>query len=211
MTAAEKLHFSAEDFLAWEATQDIKHEFADGIAYAMAGTTAPGALLEREAFPVGQRPGMDSAAGESHVLVNSNAFALLRTHLRGTPCRTFISDMKLKVEAADTFFYPDVFVTCAPEDAARKDYKTSPILVIEVLSPSTAAYDRGQKFAAYRRLPSLQEYVLIDSERYSVDVFRKDATDHWVLYPFGPGEEVELASVGLRLPIETLYEDVLPS
>lgn len=187
MTAAEKLHFSAEDFLAWEATQEIKHEFADGIAYAMAG------------------------AGESHVLVSLNVATLLRAHLRGTPCRTFISDMKLKVEAADAFFYPDVFVTCTPEDAARKDYKTSPILVIEVLSPSTAAYDRGQKFATYRRLPSLQEYVLIDPERYSVDVFRKDATGHWVLYPFGLGEEVELASVGLKVPIAQLYEDVLPA
>ncbi|MEW6693150.1 MAG: Uma2 family endonuclease [Pseudomonadota bacterium] len=187
MTAAEKPHFSAEDFLAWESTQDLKHEFADGIAYAMAG------------------------AGESHVLVSGNVFATLRTHLRGTPCRTFISDMKLKVEAAEAFFYPDVFVTCAPEDAAKKDYKTAPVLVVEVLSPSTAAYDRGQKFAIYRRLPSLQEYVLIDPERIAVDVFRKDTTGHWVLYPYGPGEAVELASVGLKLPIETLYEDIFPS
>jgi Uma2 family endonuclease len=187
MTAAEKRHFIAEDFLAWESTQETKHEFADGIAYAMAG------------------------AGESHVLISLNVAGLLRNHLRGTPCRTFISDMKLKVEAAQAFFYPDVFVTCAAEDVPLRDYKTAPVLVVEVLAPSTAAYDRGQKFATYRRLPSLQEYVLIDPERIAVDVFRKGATGHWVLYPFGPGEEVEFASVGLKLPINTLYEDALPS
>lgn len=187
MTAAEKIAFTAEDFLKWESTQDTKHEFADGIAYAMAG------------------------AGENHVIISGNVFAALRAHVRGTPCRAFISDMKLKVEAAEAFFYPDVFVTCSDNDAKRKDYKTDPVLVIEVLSPTTAAYDRGQKFATYRRLPSLQEYVLIDPERISVEIFRRDATDHWVLYPYGLGEEVEFASVGLNLPIEAVYEDAWPS
>lgn len=81
-------------------------------------------------------------------------------------------------------------------------------MLVDVLSPSTAANDRGAKFACYRQLPSLQEYVLIDTERMAVDVFRCDANGHWVLYPYGPGESVELASVELALPMATIYEDV---
>ncbi|TQV62101.1 MAG: Uma2 family endonuclease [Halothiobacillaceae bacterium] len=186
MTAAEKLAFTADDFLKWESTQDTKHEFADGIAYAMAG------------------------AGEKHVTISGNVFAALRNHVRGTPCRSYIADMKLRVDKADAFFYPDVFVTCSEQDAKREDHKADPVLVIEVLSPSTAAYDRGLKFANYRQLPALMEYVLIDPERVSVEVFRRDASGHWVLYPYGPDEAVELASVGMSLPIATVYEDAWP-
>ncbi len=187
MTAAEKLAFTADDFLSWESIQETKHEFADGIAYAMAG------------------------AGEKHVTISGNVFAALRSHVRGTPCRAYIADMKLRVDEADAFFYPDVFVTCSDNDAKREDYKKEPVLVIEVLSPTTAAYDRGLKFAHYRQLPSLKEYVLIDPERISVEIFRRDATDHWVLYPYGPGESVEFASIGLNLSIETIYEDAWPN
>lgn len=186
MTAAEKLAFTAEDFLSWESTQDIKHEFADGIAYAMAG------------------------AGERHVTISLNVASALRNHVRGTPCRSYISDMKLRVDEVDAFFYPDVFVTCSDIDAKLKDYKSEPVLVIEVLSPSTAAFDRGLKFAHYRRLPSLMEYVLIDPERVSVEVFRRDDSGHWVLYPYGPDERVELASVKMNLPMDAVYEDAWP-
>jgi Uma2 family endonuclease len=118
--------------------------------------------------------------------------------------------MKLRVESANCFFYPDVFVTCDPRDrTAETDYfKLHPILVAEVLSESTAAFDRGRKFGIYRELESLREYVLVDPDRHSVEVFRRDPTDHWVLYPYGPGSEVELTSIGLRVPIVTIYEDV---
>ncbi|WP_299018740.1 Uma2 family endonuclease [uncultured Tepidimonas sp.] len=184
MTAVEKPIFSAEDFLAWEAAQTEKHEYIAGEVFAMAG------------------------ASDAHVTVSGNVFAALRAHLRGGPCRTYIADMKLHVEAADAFFYPDVFVTCSAADAARPNFKREPVLIIEVLSKATAAFDRGGKFAHYRRLPSLQEYALIDGERIAVDVFRRDTGGHWVLYPYGPGELVELASVGLSLPIEAIYEDV---
>ncbi|MEW6444626.1 MAG: Uma2 family endonuclease [Pseudomonadota bacterium] len=186
MTAAEKLAFTADDFLSWESAQEIKHEFADGIAYAMAG------------------------AGERHVTISGNLFATLRNHVRGTPCRSYISDMKLRVDESDAFFYPDVFVTCSDNDAKREDYKKEPVLVIEVLSPSTAAYDRGLKFAHYRKLAALMEYVLIDPERVSVEVFRRDTTGHWVFYPYGPDDTVELASVNMTLPMNAVYEDAWP-
>lgn len=186
MTALRKPVFGAEDYLAWEAEQNEKHEYLAGEVFAMAG------------------------ASEAHVTIAGNVYSALRNHLRGQPCRAFISDMKLEVAAADAFFYPDVFVTCSPADASLKDRKREPTLVVEVLSPTTAAYDRGAKFAHYRRLESLREYVLVDTERVAVDVFRRDGEGHWVLYPAGPGETVELASVGLMLPVEAIYEDAMP-
>lgn len=185
MNAAEKLPFSAQDYLDWENLQTTKHEYVQGETFAMAG------------------------AGEAHVTISLNVAAALKQHLRGTPCRTYIADMKVQAKAVDAFFYPDVFVTCSAADAARNDAKEDPTLVVEVLSPSTAAYDRGLKFEYYRRLPSLQEYVLIDTERASVDVFRRNESGLWVLHPFAAPASVELASVELSLPMALVYEDVV--
>jgi Uma2 family endonuclease len=181
---AAKPQFDAPSYLAWEDEQPEKHEYLDGEVFAMAG------------------------ASESHVTLAGNLFMALRNHLRGGPCSVFIADMKLQVEADNAFFYPDVFVTCAESDRAHSHFKTAPTLVVEVLSPTTSAFDRGAKFAAYRKLPSLREYALVDTERQSVDLFRRDDTGHWVLYPSERGEMVEFASVGLSVPVEQLYEDV---
>lgn len=183
MTALEKTVFSADDYLAWEAGQSEKHEYLAGEVFGMAG------------------------ASDAHVTISGNLFMALRSHLRGQPCRVYIADMKLEVAASAAFFYPDVFVTCAAADAQLADRKREPVLVAEVLSPSTAAFDRGLKFAHYRTLPSLQEYVLIDTERPSVEVFRRDAGGHWVLYPYGPGETVEFASADMQMPLAAIYED----
>ena len=176
--------FDASSYLDWEAGQPEKHEYLDGEVFAMAG------------------------ASDAHVTLAGNVFMALRNHLRGGPCSVFISDMKLRVEADNAFFYPDVFVTCAESDRAHSHYKAAPSLVVEVLSPTTSAYDRGAKFAAYRKLPSLREYALVDTERLSVDLFRRYDTGHWVLYPFEGGEMVEFASVGLSVPVDRVYEDV---
>jgi Uma2 family endonuclease len=184
MNAAEKPPFTAQNFLDWERQQPNKHEFVQGETFAMAG------------------------ASDAHVTVRGNVFASLKAHLRGTPCRAYIADMKVQVESADAFFYPDVMVTCSATDAQRPDAKHEPTLVLEVLSPTTAAYDRGLKFEYYRTLPTLQEYVLIDPERHSVEVFRRNEANQWVLHPFGANAEVEFASVNLRLPMAAVYEDV---
>lgn len=183
---AEKPRFGADAYLAWEAEQPCKNEFIAGEVFAMSG------------------------ASDAHVTIAGNLFVALRTYLRGTPCRVFMADMKLRVEAGDAFFYPDVFVTCAESDRGRPLHKAAPILVAEVLSPSTSAYDRGQKFAHYRSIPELREYLLIDTERVAVDLFRRDDSGHWVLYPSVAGETVELSSVGLGLPVAALYEDAAP-
>ena len=133
----------------------------------------------------------------------------LRNHLRGGPCSVFISDMKLHVAQDQAFYYPDVFVTCAESDRAQTHFKSEPVLVIEVLSPSTSAFDRGAKFASYRKLDSLQEYAVVDAERLSVDLFRRDgSSNRWMLDPVEAGQSVSWSSVALSMPIERLYEDV---
>lgn len=181
---AEKLPMSARDFLTWDATQTVRHEFVAGEVFAMAG------------------------AGEAHVTVALNVAMALRQHLAGTPCRTFITDMKLRVEAADAFFYPDVMVTCSAADAADPLVKRDPVLLVEVLSPATAAFDRGDKFAAYRQLPGLREYLLVDTDSRRCDLYRKGGDGLWVLHPFDAGQTLRLESVALDLPAQPLWAEV---
>ena len=145
---------------------------------------------------------------DAHVSIALNLATLLHAHVKGTPCRPYMSDMKVRVEKANAFFYPDVMVTCDERDRHSDYFKSHPILIAEILSESTAAFDRGRKFAAYRQLESLQEYLLVDPNDYSVDCFRRDTAGHWVLYPFGSGEQVELASLNWSAPIAALYEGV---
>ena len=181
--------FGPTAYLDWEAEQTEKHEYLNGEVFNMAG------------------------ASEAHVTIAGNMFMALRNHLRGGPCSVFISDMKLRVEQANAFFYPDVLVTCAEADRAHRLFKTAPCLLVEVLSPSTSAYDRSEKFAAYRTLPSVQEYLLIDSERPRAELFRREPTapgapERWSLYPLEGEQAIDLASVGLQLPLAQVYEDV---
>lgn len=183
--AAEKSIFTADDYLAWEATQRDRHEYLDGRVFAMAG------------------------AEDRHVTTAGNCYMALRQHLSGGPCRTYMSDMRLHVAASNSYFYPDVLVTCSDQDRASPLVKTEPRLIIEVLSPSTAAYDRGLKFSHYRSLPSLQEYAVIDLDSRSTDVYRKGTDGLWVLHPFGRGKAVELASVALQVSAEQVFADVL--
>jgi Uma2 family endonuclease len=180
-------YLDPDAFLEWEKTQLEKYEYLDGQVvqvYAMVG------------------------ARDAHVTVALNVASLLREHLRGGPCRVYISDMKLRVEAANAFFYPDVFVTCDPRDRAEDTYKRFPLLVVEVLSDSTAGYDRGRKFAVYRQVESLQEYAIIDPDTFTVDCFRRDESGHWVLYAFAGEDIVEFRSVDFKAPLSSVFEDV---
>ncbi len=176
--------FTASAFLDWDSTQTIKHEYIDGEVFAMAGVQL------------------------NHARAAGNMYLALRSHLRSTPCQTFMSDVKLRVEAANCYFYPDLFVTCSPADRADPLIQREPTLIVEVLSPSTAAFDRGQKFAAYRQLPSLQEYVLIDTDARVADVYRKGADGLWVLHPFAKGDTVSLASLDLEISAADLFAQV---
>ena len=182
--AAQKTVFTAADYLAWEPAQLERHEFLDGDVFATAG------------------------AEDRHVTVSMNVAFALRQHLSGSPCRTFMSDMRLHVAAVKGYFYPDVLVTCSALDLASSMVKTEPKLIVEVLSTSTAAYDRGLKFSHYRHLASLEEYVLIDLDSRATDCYRKGADGLWVLHPFACGELVSLACVALELSAAQLFAEV---
>lgn len=178
----EKL--SPEAYLAWEHDNDTRHEYIDGEVFAMVG------------------------ARDAHVTVSGNIFALLRNHVRGGSCRVYMADMKLGVAADNAFYYPDVMVCCDERDRAQEYVKSHPTLIIEVLSSSTSAFDRGRKFASYRRIESLREYVIIDPDTYSVDCFRRDESGHWVLYPYTENDVVDLACLSFSASMADIYEDV---
>lgn len=183
--AAQQSRLTVTDYLAWEAQQSERHEFIDGEVFAMAG------------------------AEDRHVTVAGNLYMALRQHLSGSPCRTYMSDMKLNVAAENQYFYPDVMVTCSAADQSSSLVKSEPKLIVEVLSASTAAYDRGLKFSYYRALPSLEEYVLVDTDSRATDCYRKGADGLWVLHPFARDEAVTLTSVALVMSAAQLFAEVL--
>lgn len=175
--------FDAAAYLAWEAVQPDRNEYMAGEVFAMVGVR------------------------QSHNIATMNLAVYLRSELKGAPCRIFVESVKTRIEAADCFFYPDIVVTCDARDRATPEFVSHPVLVVEVLSDSTAAFDRGNKFAAYRKLESLKDYVLVDVAAKRIDVFRRDPENHWVLYDYGPGETIELASLALRVPVDLVLED----
>jgi Uma2 family endonuclease len=121
-----------------------------------------------------------------------------------------MTDIKVRIETADAYYYPDIVVTCNPQDniALNEDFIRHPYLIVEVLSPTTFAFERGDKFADYRQIESLEEYVLISQARMSVECFRPNNEGLWVLYPYRLQDEINLASIDFHFPIEDLYEDV---
>jgi Uma2 family endonuclease len=178
-------YISPEEYLKLEELSPIKHEYIQGEIYAMAG------------------------ASDAHVTVAGNLFALLRNHVRGSGCRVYMSDMKARIESKNIYYYPDVMVTCDERDRAFQSFKRYPCLIIEVLSKSTEGLDRGDKFADYQELETLQEYVLINQKRQRVECFRRNAEGLWVLQSYTPGSEVYLASVDFRTSMDAIYEDVV--
>jgi len=181
----DKPYMAPEDYLEWEAQQEVRHEYLNGEVYAMTGGTLP------------------------HNTIAINLTTLLKQPVRRRGCRIFMADVKVQISAVGTpYFYPDVVVTCHPEDKQSTKYLKHPCLIVEVLSPGTEAYDRGEKFAQYRCLESLQEYVLINSEKLSVEIFRLNERHKWELTPYTADEIIQFSSIEFECPIELLYEDV---
>jgi Uma2 family endonuclease len=166
-----------EAYLAYEREQPLRHELVDGYLYAMTGSS------------------------DRHEEIALNLAAALRNHLRGSACRVYKGDLKLRV--GDDFYYPDVFVRCGGE---RGDpyFKTDPVLVAEILSPGTQRYDRGDKRLAYGSLPSLGEYVLISQDRMLVEVFVTGQPGPLRLTD--PADRLVLASVDFSMSLAELYE-----
>ncbi|QGU31838.1 Uma2 family endonuclease [Thermochromatium tepidum] len=179
---AHASRLSVEDYLANEDGADIRHEYIDGDLYAMTG------------------------ASRQHVLITLNMVAHLRPLLRGTPCQLFANDMKvrLKIAEQDIFYYPDLILTCDPDDRETY-YCTRPCLLVEVMSESSARIDRREKLLAYQTLPSLIEYLLVDQYLRRIEVYRR--AQGWALEVCTEGA-VRLDCLGIEVPLEVIYEDV---
>jgi Uma2 family endonuclease len=171
------------EFLEWEEAQAERHEFHRGEVFAMVG---------------GRR---------SHGRVVANLVRHLGNQLDGSPCQVFSESMKVQV-ADDTILYPDVFVTCDKADLATEMIFRAPSLVIEVLSPSTQAYDRSQKFALYRRLPALRESVLVDPDTRRVEAFRRTADGGWTFHDMSDGAVLALPVIDGGVPLEDVFRGV---
>jgi len=178
---------SESEYLSFEAQSPTRHEYVAGEVFAMTGTTM------------------------RHNAVALNLVSTLRTHLKGSQCRAFMSDVRVRVQRQGAYYYPDIVVNCS--DAGQSEDLdavtiTDPVLIVEVLSPSTEAIDRREKLIAYRTLPSLVEYVLVSTDRARVEVHRLDGDGKWVKIEYAGDEPVALMSVGLNIAMRSVYEDV---
>jgi Uma2 family endonuclease len=179
----DRLFMSAAEYLNWEPTQEDRYEYWDGEVVAMSGGT------------------------RNHNRISGNWFKLLDDALINRDCEVYIADVKVQVEPGRKYFYPDVVVTCDKGDDDAQIVQ-SPCLIIEVLSPSTEAIDRGAKFARYRQFISFQEYVLVQVDRPKVEVFRRNDRNQWVLSEYDLDDRLLLESIGVEIAITDLYRQV---
>ncbi|MEM9215258.1 MAG: Uma2 family endonuclease [Cyanobacteria bacterium P01_F01_bin.150] len=178
-------YFTADEYLELERMSPIKHEYLQGQMVAMAG------------------------ASKAHVIITGNLSALLVNHLRGKGCIAYAADMKIRLPALNTFYYPDLSVTCDERDrVSNEDFILHPKLIIEVLSDSTEAFDRGDKFSDYKAIAQLQEYVLIHQKQVLVERFQRKSNNLWIPQIYRQDDQVELTSIGFKCAIADLYENL---
>jgi Uma2 family endonuclease len=178
-------YFSPEAYLDIERISPIKHDYLQGQMVAMAG------------------------ASKAHVIITGNLSALLVNHVRGKSCLAYASDMKVRLPELNAFYYPDLVVTCDQRDnRADQDFILYPTLIVEVLSDSTEAFDRGDKFADYKTIPDLNEYLLIHQSQILVERFQRRSENLWVPQIYREGDTVEIDSINFSCPISQLYENV---
>lgn len=172
------------EYVALEATSDVKHEYLRGEVWAMAGGTP------------------------EHGRVQANLIREIGLALGRRPCVVFSSDVRVRIDASDRTTYPDLSVVCGKREVSKIDPHAivNPVVVVEVLSESTERDDRGEKFAHYRRLSSLQEYVLVAQESRRIEVFRR-STEGWVLTEAGPGQRAALASIEASIAVDDIDFD----
>jgi Uma2 family endonuclease len=176
--------FTPEEYFAWEEMQLEKHEYIEGEVYAMSG------------------------GSKNHGRIAIKLTALFDSHLDGTGCEVGNSDIRVNILETDDYTYPDASVTCDDRDKSSAKYIAYPCTIVEVLSDSTEAYDRGEKFYRYRRNPILQEYVLVNTKMMAIDLYRKNSSGEWVIINYRGGDIVELASINLSFPIEQIYRGI---
>ena len=174
-----------EEYLEWEPHQDLRYEYFNGEVFAMTGGTIP------------------------HNDITLNFYTALRPHLRSKGCRVNVSDVKVQVSSESPYYYPDVVVSCDPQDINARKFIKNPKIIAEVLSPGTSAKDRGEKFTSYLNMPSLKEYLLINSETISVERYCRGEGRMWLYYPYTAGDIITLSSIDFEIAIELVYEGVV--
>ena len=186
--AAEPIQrLTALEYLDLERRSPERHEYLDGTMYAMSG------------------------ASEPHNTVVANIGTELNLQMRGRPCRVYIADMRVATSPEGPFYYPDVVALCGQPELLDKELDTlvNPMVVVEVLSPSTEGYDRGEKFARYRRIPTLVEYLLVSQTAMHIERFSRDPEGRWVLSDYTAREdELELPAIGCTLALSAIYDKV---
>ncbi len=188
MSTVPKHYLTAEEYLHRERKAEFRSEYFRGETFAMAGASA------------------------NHNLIVLNAGASLRHELKKRPCRVYPSDLKLRVEATGLYTYPDLSVVCGePQlESDHGDVLLNPVVLVEVLSDSTEAYDRGKKFEHYRTIPSLQHYILISQDRHSIDCFSRSDEDRWELSSCQALDgQIDLKAIGCQLAIAEVYDKVV--
>jgi len=179
-----KTKISVEDYLAGEEISPVKYEYVYGEVYATAGTS------------------------DKHNLINGNIYVALSIHLRDSLCQPFFTDIKVRVNP-DVYYYPDVLVSCE-ENPENSHFRNNPILIVEVLSPSTQEIDRREKLLFYQQMSSVQEYAVVEQEKMHVEIHRRQPDGRWITYYFNEGadEEVEFQSVELTMTLGEIYRRV---
>ncbi|MEA5619875.1 Uma2 family endonuclease [Cronbergia sp. UHCC 0137] len=170
-----------EEYFTWEEQQLEKHELINGQVYAMTGGSI------------------------NHGRIAIRFTAMFDSHLENTGCITGNSDIKVKIVGTTNYTYPDVSVTCNERDKTNTQYITYPCLIVEVLSKSTEAYDRGGKFRMYQNNPALIDYLLVSSTSMEIDLYQKNNAGDWLIINYKPGDTIELKSINLKFPIEQIY------
>jgi Uma2 family endonuclease len=181
----KSLRLSVEEYLIFEESARVKHEFVDGQLFAMTGGT------------------------QAHSLISSNIVSCLNSKLKGSGCRVHGSDLKVRIDASKSIYYPDASVDCGAYDKSSV-YTRTPAIIFEVLSPSTAATDRREKLVAYRQIPSLKAYVIVQQARRRIEIHRKVEQDNWVIEEIGPEDEIVLEPCpgrAITLSLEDVYAD----
>lgn len=189
MSSLPQTAYSPEEYLTLERKSEHRSEYVNGRVFAMSG------------------------ASREHNLIAGNVFAEIRTQFRGRDCEAYVGDMRVKVRSTGMYTYPDVVAVCGgPQfEDLQVDTLINPVVIVEVLSPSTEAYDRGEKFAHYRKLESLQDYVLVAQDRVLIEHFARygDTGDQWVLTELSDLDgTLSLASIGCVLTLREVYDRV---
>ncbi|MGB5970449.1 MAG: Uma2 family endonuclease [Spirulinaceae cyanobacterium] len=173
-----------QEYFAWEEKQLEKHEYIDGQVYAMSG------------------------GSKNHSLISVRFITLFANHLKGSGCETGNSDLRVNIFGTNDYTYPDVSITCSDQDKTTTQYITHPCLIVEVLSDSTEAYDRGGKFRMYRKNPALRDYLLVSSSRVEIDLYHKNDAGEWIIINYQKGDTIELESINLSFSIEQVYRNL---